>query len=262
MNRDIRLIPEIIRQQGYVLNSYCQMPGTFAAEVYAGQGWDAVMLDMQHGLIGYESAVAIFQSICSTGVAPLVRVAADDPGLVMKMLDAGAAGIVCAMINTGEDAKRLVECCRYPPVGARSLGPARASAVYGEEYVQKVAQDIMVLAMVETEQAVGNVDDILCVEGIDGIYIGPGDLAVSMGCRPDLLNPDPKVSRAVKKVLGACKAHGAIVGMIAPDAEHAWRLVQQGFTFVTLASDLTAIRQQARNWVDGFRSLAEPGRRA
>jgi 4-hydroxy-2-oxoheptanedioate aldolase len=239
-----------------VLNSYCQTPGAFAAEVYSRQGWDAVMLDMQHGVIGYESAVAMLQAMCASGVTPLARVPAADPGPVMQLLDAGVMGIVGAMINTCEDAERLVACCRYPPKGERSLGPARASLVYGDDYLESVADEVTVLAMVETEEAVGNVEAILSVGGIDGIYIGPGDLAVSMRVKPSFDSPDPKVAAAIETVRRACVARGRIVGMIAPTPEAAWRLIGDGFTFVTLASDLQALKQQARSWVNRFRALA------
>lgn len=254
--RALRPIPAILREQGYVLNSYCQMPGAFSAEVYARQGWDAIMLDMQHGVIAYDSAVAMLQAICASGVTPLARVPPATPGLVMQLLDAGMLGIVGALVNTRADAEALVQACRYPPLGARSLGPARASLIYGDDYVAGANSDIMVLAMVETAEAVANVEDILAVEGIDGVYIGPGDLAMSMGCKPDLANPDPRVAAAIETIHRACRTRQRIVGMIATSAADAWHLIDCGFTFITLASDLQALKQQARSWVTEFRALS------
>lgn len=249
-----RPVPQILREQGYVLNSYLQMPGAFAAEAYSRQGWDAVMLDMQHGVIAYDSAIAMLQAIAASGVTPLVRVPPAVPGLVMQMLDAGALGVVGALVNTRGDAEALVQACRYPPLGARSLGPARASLIYGDSYVSTANSDITVLAMIETEDAVANTEAILSVPGIDGVYIGPGDLAMSMGCVPDIGKPDPRVAAAIDCVRDTCASRGRIVGMIAPTPADARRLIDRGFTFVTLASDLQALRQTARNWVTEFRA--------
>jgi 4-hydroxy-2-oxoheptanedioate aldolase len=253
--RAIRSIPAILREQGFVLNSYCQMPGAFAAEIYSRQGWDAIMLDLQHGVIAYDTAVAMLQAICASGVTPLVRIPPAVPAFAMQMLDAGALGVIGALVNTRADAEALVAACRYPPLGARSLGPARAAVIYGDGYVAGANTEIAVMAMVETAEAVDNVEDILAVEGLDGIYIGPADLAMSLGCAPDVGNPDPRVAAAIERVRAACAARGRIVGMIAPTPAAARKLIDRGFTFVTLASDAQALRQTARNWVTEFRAL-------
>jgi 4-hydroxy-2-oxoheptanedioate aldolase len=255
----VRSVREIIAEKGHVLSSYCQMPGAFAAEVYARQGWDAVTLDMQHGMISFPDALAMLQSMSASGVTPLVRVPTLDPALIMQLLDAGVMGIVCAMINTPEDARRLVEICRYPPLGARSFGPARASLLYGSDYGRRANTDIAVFAMVETQEAVRNLDGILAVEGIDGVYIGPGDLALSMGVPAEPSARTAAVDDAIALTLSKCVSRGLIAGMLAPDAKAAWDLVGRGCSFITLASDLQALRQQARGWVSDFRALASGG---
>ena len=246
----------LIAAKGFVLNSYLQLPGAFSAEVYAAQGWDAITLDTQHGLIGYHDAVAILQAIARTGVLPLVRVPGLESGAIMKLLDAGALGITCAMINTAADAERLVRICKYPPRGERSFGPARAALVHGEDYARRADSLVSVLAMVETAEAVANIDAILGVDGIDGIYLGPADLAQSMGRPVGIGDLDPAVAAAIERVRAACVARGKIVGMIAPDPMRAWQLVERGFRFVSLSSDMRALAGQAKAWVEGFRRCA------
>jgi 4-hydroxy-2-oxoheptanedioate aldolase len=246
----------IVAAKGHVLNSYLQMPGAFAAEVYAAQGWDAIMLDYQHGLIGYADAVAILQAIRSSGVLPLARVPGIVPSEIMKLLDAGVMGIVCAMVNTPEDAAALVRCCRYPPVGERSLGPVRAAVTHGAGYPGRANDTVGILAMIETAQAIANVEAIVATDGIDGVYVGPADLAMSLGRPVSIGKLDPQVHEAIETIHAACRRHGKIIGMIAPDAETAWSLVQRGFQFVTLSSDMRALTEKAKGWVDGFKALA------
>jgi 4-hydroxy-2-oxoheptanedioate aldolase len=249
-------LQERLAAKGYILNGYCAMPGAFSAELYAGQGWDAVTLDLQHGLIGYESAVAMLQAIAASGVLPLVRLPWLDPGLIMKMLDSGALGVTCPMINDAASAERLVRYAKYPPRGERSMGPIRAAAIYGADYPERANRTTSVLAMIETTEAVENIDAIAAVEGLDGIYIGPADLAVSMGKPVQLEAPDPAVEAAIAHVLERVTARGLVCGIFAPTPERAWALVERGFRFVTLSSDARALLAQTAAWVGGFRKLA------
>jgi 4-hydroxy-2-oxoheptanedioate aldolase len=253
----VQSLKQRMAKRGYILNGYCQMQDAFGAELYSRQGFDAVMLDIQHGLIGYESAVHMLQAMTASGVYPLARMPWADPITIMKMLDAGVLGITCAMINTAADAERLVRYCKYPPRGERSLGPVRAALIYGDDYVQRANELVNVFAMIETAEAVANVEDIIAVDGIDGVYIGPADLAMSMGHGVDIGKPAPEVDAAIEKVLKACTARGLITGMIAPDAERAAALVKRGFRFITLSSELRAMEAQTKAWVTGFRRLME-----
>jgi 4-hydroxy-2-oxoheptanedioate aldolase len=249
----------LIAAKGFVLNSYLQLPGAFSAEVYAAQGWDAITLDYQHGLIGYHDAVAILQAIARTGVLPLVRVPGLESGTIMKLLDAGALGITCAMINTAADAERLVRICKYPPRGERSFGPVRAALVHGEDYARRADALVAVLAMVETAEAVANIDAILDVDGIDGIYLGPADLAQSMGRPVGIGDLDPAVAAAIERVRSACVAHGKVVGMIAPDPARASQLVERGFRLETAHVRHAALAGQAQAWVDRFKRAQRRG---
>ncbi|MBL8699160.1 MAG: 2,4-dihydroxyhept-2-ene-1,7-dioic acid aldolase [Alphaproteobacteria bacterium] len=238
-----------------LVNGYCMMPGAFSGEVYARQGFDVVTLDLQHGLIEYADAVRMLQALTACDVVPMVRVPWLDPAIIMKVLDAGALGVTCPMIGTAEQADRLVRYVRYPPRGERSLGPIRAGLIHGPGYAAAAAESVSAMAMIETAEGVENVEAIAAVPGLTGIYIGPGDLSLSLG-RPARLDAfDPVVDRAVERILAACRARGLIAGIFAPTPARADELVRRGFTFVTLNTDVKALETQARQWVDEYRTL-------
>ena len=176
-------IRTIWKQGGAVINGWLGIPSSVAAENMAQAGWDGLTVDMQHGLVDYQTAVTMLQAISTTGTAPMARVAWLEPGIIMKLLDAGAWGIVCPMINTREECETFVGACRYPPRGYRSFGPVRATWYCGPDYYKNINDNVITMAMIETKQAVDNLDDILSVPGLDSIYIGPNDLAISLRLR-------------------------------------------------------------------------------
>ncbi|MCG2628263.1 MULTISPECIES: HpcH/HpaI aldolase family protein [Bradyrhizobium] len=248
-------------ENGHLLNGYCAIPDAFSAELYARQGFDVITLDLQHGLIGYDAAVAMLQAITAVDVLPLVRIPWLDPAIIMKALDAGALGVTCPMVNTAADAERLVQYCKYPPMGQRSLGPVRAATAYGEDYAAHANRELSVIAMIETAEAVANIESILDVPGLDGVYIGPGDLSLSLNRKPQLEEFDTEVDAAIDRVLKGCIKKGLIAGIFAPGPEQAWRMVTRGFRFVTLSTDARALAFQAKSWVEKFRLLSrEPSR--
>ena len=167
-----------------VLNGWLSIACPFTAEIMAAQGYDALTIDLQHGLVGYETATTMLQAMRASGVAPLVRVPWLDPGAVMRVLDAGAYGVICPMIETAEEAQRLVSFVRYPPTGTRSFGPLRAAltASAGDlaDYGAHADDHMLCFAMIETAQAVAHIDEIVTVPGLDGIYIGPADLTLGL----------------------------------------------------------------------------------
>ena len=155
------------------VGGWVAIPDPYAVETYAAQGWDSVTLDMQHGGSNINDAVPLMAAIQSNSDAtPLVRVPWNDPAQIMRALDAGAMGIICPMINTKAEAEALVRSCRYPPMGERSFGPYRASQ-YGADYWQKANEEVLLFAMVETRQAVSNLEEILSVKGINGVWTPP-----------------------------------------------------------------------------------------
>jgi 4-hydroxy-2-oxoheptanedioate aldolase len=256
----MRSLKERLAEKKYVLNGYCTMPGTLSAEIYSRQGWDAVTIDMQHGAIGYDFALPILQAITASGVVPLVRVPWLEPGLIMKLLDAGALGITSPMINTAEDAERLVRYCKYPPRGERSTGPLRASMIYGADYIGRANAMVNVFAMIETAEAVENVEKITAVDGLDGIYIGPQDLSMSLGKGPRREELDPEVDAAVERILQQCIKRNLVAGIIAPTPDHALKLIKRGFRFITMSNDARALAAQAKSLVDGVHKLVAPAK--
>ncbi len=220
-----------------VVNGWLSIPASFSAEVMAHQGFDSLTVDMQHGVVDYQTAVTMLQAISTTPVIPLARVPWNDPGFVMKVLDAGAYGIICPMINTRAQAEALVRACRYPPRGYRSWGPVRASLYAGTDYGDRANDELLVIPMIETVEALENLDEILSVPGVDAIYVGPSDLSLALGCKPRLDQTDPPVVEAQQKIVAACKRHGVVAGIHNNTAEYALKMVAEGYQFVTLASD-------------------------
>jgi len=220
-----------------VVNGWLAIANSFSAEVMAHQGWDSLTIDLQHGVIDYQAMVTMLQAISTTATVPVVRVPWLEPGIIMKALDAGAYGIICPMINSREDAQKLVAYSHYAPRGTRSFGPVRALLYGGADYPAEANDTIVTFAMIETAQALDNLDDILSVEGLDAIYIGPSDLSLALGCTPTFDDLDPKAAAAVDHILARAKAHGVVAGIHNGSPEAALVRIAKGFQFVTVSSD-------------------------
>ncbi len=228
-----------------VVNGWLAIPSGFSAEMMAHCGFDSVTVDLQHGLVDYQAAVAMLQAVSTTATTPLVRVPWNEPGIMMKLLDAGAYGIICPMINSQEEAEAFVRACRYAPVGSRSFGPARAVLYGGGDYAQHANDEILLLAMVETRQALDNLDAILSVEGLDGVYIGPSDLSLSLGKTPTLAPEDAEVLRAMQTICDSTKAAGRIAGVHTDGARTTVRRFEEGFQFCTILNDVRLMANAA-----------------
>ena len=174
----------------------------------------------------YQSAVGMFQAISTTRAAPMARVPWNDPAIVMKMLDAGAYGLICPLVNSAEEAERFAKACRYPPRGYRSSGPIRALIYGGADYFDHADDTIVTFAMIETTDALANLDGILAVEEIDAVYIGPSDLSLSLGCKPGLDRTEPVVVEAIETILAAAKRHGKRAGIQCNDTGYARRMIE------------------------------------
>ena len=222
---------------GAVVNGWLAIPNSFSAETMAHQGWDSLTIDLQHGVVDYQAMVAMLQAISTTDTVPVVRVPWLEPGILMKSLDAGAYGVICPMVNTREDAQKLVAFTHYAPRGTRSFGPIRALLYSGADYAQHANDTIVTFAMIETAKALDNLDDILSVEGLDAIYIGPSDLSLALGCTPVFDDLDPKAAEAVEHILARAKAHGVVAGIHNGSPEAALKRIAKGFQFVTVSSD-------------------------
>jgi 4-hydroxy-2-oxoheptanedioate aldolase len=235
------------------VNGWLAIPNSFAAEVMAHQGWDTLTIDMQHGVIDYAAMVTMLQAISTTPTVPIVRVPWLEPGILMKSLDAGAYGLICPMINTREDAQRFVSYTNYAPKGTRSFGPVRALLYGGADYPAHANDTIVRFAMIETAQALDNLDAILSVEGLDAIYIGPSDLSLSLGCKPVFDDVDPKAAQAMDHILERAKAHGVVAGVHNGRADVARARSAKGFRFVTLGSDARLLAAGSQELLSAMR---------
>jgi 4-hydroxy-2-oxoheptanedioate aldolase len=221
------------------------MPGTIGAEILAKAGADYVCVDQQHGVIDYGSIAPMFQVIRAGGAAPITRVLSNDPFLIMKALDAGSWGVIVPLVNSAEDAARAVSACRYPPQGIRSFGPVLAADVIGSRDPEKLGGEVLCLVMVETREALERVGEIAATPGLDGIYIGPSDLALSLGLPPTLEIMEGEHEAAVRRIREACHEYGIAAGIHAPSGEWARRHAQAGFDLITVASDAPLLRGAA-----------------
>jgi 4-hydroxy-2-oxoheptanedioate aldolase len=176
-------------------------------------------------------------AISTTAVTPLVRVPWLEPGTIMKMLDAGAYGVICPMVNCREDAELLVSCCRYPPAGQRSFGPIRALLYGGPDYAKHANRAMVPFAMIETRRGLDNLDEILRVDGLAAVYIGPADLSLALGCEPKFDNESGPVLEAIELVVRKCREKKVIAGVHNLSPEYSLKMIDKGFRFVTIASD-------------------------
>jgi 4-hydroxy-2-oxoheptanedioate aldolase len=218
------------------LGAWLTIPSGFAAEIMAHAGFDWACVDMQHGVIDYAQMVGMLQAMSETDVTPLVRVPWNEPGIIGKSLDAGARGVIVPMVNSVADAERAVRACRYAPVGARSYGPLRANLSVGPDYYEHANSDVLCIVMIETREAVADVDAILSVPGIDAVYVGPADLSITLGLAPAPDHDAPVFTDAIATILQSCLAHGVEPG-IAGHQGTAPKRVAQGFRLVEVASD-------------------------
>lgn len=243
----------IWREGGSALNGWLHVPSSFSAEVMAHAGYDSLTIDLQHGPVDYESLIPMLQAISTTDTVPVVRVPWHDPGLIMRVLDAGCYGVICPMINTREEAEAFVGACRYPPNGYRSFGPYRATLYAGPDYPQHADETVVTIAMIETQQALDNLDEILAVRGLDAVFVGPSDLGQSLGYGPGMDREEPAVIEAIDGVLAAARERGLAVGIFAGTTEYASRLLEKGFQFVNVSSDAQLMATAAGNAVAALR---------
>ena len=241
-------IKQLWQSGGAAVNGWLAIPDGFAAETMAQAGWDSVTVDLQHGVQDYLSMVRCFQAMQVHPVLPMVRVPWNEPGIVGKVLDAGAYGVICPMVNTVAEAKTFVSSCRYPPAGTRSNGPIRAG-IYGVStgYQKTANEEVLCIPMVETAEAVANLAAILDVPGIDAVYIGPSDLGFSMGLIPVLDREEPEILKIYEKVVRETGKRGLAAGVHCGSAAYAKRAIGMGFKLVTINNDsgllLTAAKQ-------------------
>jgi 4-hydroxy-2-oxoheptanedioate aldolase len=222
-------------------NIWLSLGNAYAAEIIAHQGWDSVTIDLQHAPTDFKDALAMLTAVSTTDCVPLVRVPWNAPDAVMRVLDAGAYGVICPMIDTPGDAAAFVNAARYAPLGSRSAGPNRARLYGGGDYIARANDIILTMAQIETETALENVEAIAKTRGLDMLFVGPSDLGLSLGTTGNA-NPDDKVTLdAIDRILGAAHGAGIAAGIFGTTAEFAKKMFAKGFDLVTVTTDATML---------------------
>lgn len=235
-----------LENQEAVLGAWLFLREPTAAEVASKAGYDYVCIDMQHGLMDLDTAMTMLAHIETGGALPVVRATSIDPALIGRLIDAGALGIIVPMVNTVEQAVTAVRACRYAPDGDRSVGPIGASMRFGGSYMGAALSTLAVMPMIETVEALNNVEDIAAVDGVSVLYVGPSDLSLSMGYPASADRPEPEFDAALRRVVAACEANGVIPGIqAAPDLVEKRR--EQGFTMITVGYDYQPMVAAIRN---------------
>ncbi len=250
-------------QQGQpALGGWLTVPSSFSAEVFAHAGFDWLNIDMQHGLIDYQCAVGMLQAISTTDTVPLVRVPWNEPGIIMKALDAGAYGVIVPLVNSRAEAEAAVAACRYPPRGIRSYGPVRAVYYAGRDYFAHADQEVLCIVMIETRQALESLDGILSVPGVDAAYVGPADLSLSLGLPPAADHEEPVFVDALQRIVEACRRYGVVPGFHAGGPAVARKRIEQGFLMIELTDDAGSLARSAARDLKEARGAAEAEGRA
>jgi len=241
------IINKIWKNNNAVINGWLAIPNSFSAELMANQNWDSITIDLQHGINDYSTAISMLQAISTTNTVPLARVPWNEPGIIMKMLDAGVYGIICPMINSKKECENFVKSCRYPPKGNRSFGPTRAIIYAGSDYSKYANEEIITMAMIETKEAVENLDEILAVKELDAIYVGPADLSLSYGKNPGFDVEDSPVYEVIEKIVKKAKENNIHAGIHVGSTSYASKMIKLGYTFVSILSDGRIMTQATEN---------------
>lgn len=249
-----------MREGRPALGASARLGSLLAAEALARAGFDLVLVDAQHGAWDEERAMVAFRGIHAAGATPMVRVPGNDFVTIGRYLDAGALGIIVPMVNSAADARAAAFAMRYPPRGGRSWGPFGAE-FYGPEYAQQVDEQLFLAVQIETAEAVQRAAEILAVQGVDGCWIGPNDLARSMGVDTNTTEGAVALEQAIAQVLAACRQTGKIPGIAAGGT--AEQRLAQGFLFVVAGRDDEYLLQRAQQVAKELRLTCSPaGERA
>jgi len=236
----------------HVLNGWLHIPSSLTAEAMAHAGFNTLTLDLQHGPFGFEAVVPMLQAVSSTATVPLARAPWNEPGIIMKLLDAGCYGVICPMVSTRAECEAFVGACRYPPYGYRSFGPTRVRLGAGDGYAARANDEVLTFAMIETAEALENLDEIMSVPGLNAVYVGPADLSQALGGPPGADWDEGPVVAALETIVKAAQRHGLTAGIHTMSAAYAKRTLSLGYRFVTVQSDLNYLQAGAKATVAAF----------
>lgn len=229
------------------INAWLTIPSAWVAEVTAHAGFDALTIDMQHGLADYQATLSMLQAISATDVVPMARVPWNEPSVIMQVLDAGGYGVICPMVNTREQAEAFVGACRYPPAGYRSFGPIRAGLYAGEDYLAKANDAVLAIAQIETAEALENLDEIMSVKGLNGVYVGTMDLSISLGLSPPGDLGIPELRNALQEIGRKAEQRGLVAGVHARAPQETKLLAGWGYRLLTTFFDTIALQNSAHD---------------
>ncbi len=234
----INTTKRLLQEGKPAIGTWLNFPCVNSAEAMAHAGWDWVTVDMEHGPIDFEMLNNMFMAIGTTGAMPMCRIPDNDPIYIKRILDAGAWGIVVPMVCSAEEAANAVKYAKYPPEGIRSAGGGRWRFWAGADYAQHANDEIAVIVQIEHIDAVNRAEEILSVPGVDGCFIGPNDLAWSMGLGKGLGEKDPSHAEAVKEVLRAAKKVGTPAGIHCRSVDEVSMRIEQGFQYLACMNDI------------------------
>jgi 4-hydroxy-2-oxoheptanedioate aldolase len=246
-----------------VVGTWMNLAEPLVAGLLASHGWDWLLIDMEHGPIPLAEAAAMVTAVRAQGGVPIVRVAWNESSQIQRVLDLGAWGIMVPVVNTADDARRAVRDARFPPLGERSRGGVRANLTFETDpgtYSLRANDEVLLLVQVETEQSVANVAEILAVDGVDGVFVGPNDLAFSGGKPwPDVWEKDAAYMRLIDAVPRAAEAAGKFAGILAREAPQALQMVAHGYRFVGVGGDVTFLNNGSKQWLQMVRAPQKTG---
>jgi 4-hydroxy-2-oxoheptanedioate aldolase len=242
-----------------VLVGWAGLGSGYAAEVLGHGGVDGVCVDLQHGPVFLDRAVEMLIALSATPAVPLARPSGNDFAEINKLLDAGAYGVIVPLIDTAEDARRLVEAVRYPPRGRRSFGPARGLLYGGADYAARADEEMLAFAMIETPRGLAHLDAIAAVEGLDGLFIGPTDLSLALGQPPAPKWREEPLRGAIARIQAAARANGKFAGIFCTSPEMGADMLAAGFDMVVPGNDATLLRNATQAWCDAIRGETGSG---
>ena len=249
-------IKQLFRKQQCALGGWCSVGSPYSAELMGHGGFDTVVVDLQHGMIFIEQAMTMLAALSSTPAMPMVRVSENHFFEINKLLDAGAYGVICPMIDDAAAARRFVSACRYPPAGTRSYGPTRGFLYGGPDYFSGANDEILALGMIETPLGLANVDEIAATDGLDGLFIGPADLSLALGVSPV---PDWRagpLAKAIDDILASARRHGKLAGIFCTSVPFAQDMKKKGFDYINLSNEAAFIRAASQEWVSALKGTA------
>ena len=248
-------LKKLFKEGKAAINGWIEIPSSYSAEVMAHQGWDSLTIDMQHGAVSQSDILQIFQAISTTEVVPMARLNWNEPGQIMKVLDYGAYGIICPMVSNRSQAEKFVQACMYPPKGYRSFGPTRGFMYGGNDYVDHANDEILKIAMIETKEALNELDKIMSTPGLDGVYIGPADLSLAIEEKPGFDKPDDHPTyEKVLNILNYAKKNNIVAGIHNATPEYAKKMINIGFQIVTVGSDRIFMSDGAKSIISSIKN--------